>query len=930
MIIHELMLICRKRLLPIITLTIMLLTCPLVGIALAAPVTPDPHVGGAINIGSGDTLTDNGDPNDTSRTGTIGTNEGTITTNNVGSTVTSNDGRVTNNNGKVSVNDAIVDTNNGTVGTNNGLVVINNGTVDNNQSGATVDNNSGGTIIDNYGTVDHDNTGGTITNQYVDMTTNAGTVGTLISGATIANNSGGTVGTNNGTVSTNRGTVSNNAAGGTVGNNNGGTITDNYGSVGNNNTGGAITNQHVDMAINDGGIDELFSGATITTNNGMVVRNREGGTVTTNDSTVRINDGTIGNNLRAVTHNFGTVTNNNGTVATNNAIGTVSTNNGTVTNNFGTVTNNNAGGLVTENNGLITENNGLVDTNNIGTITTNYGTVNNNHGTISDHRGTLDTNRSGGSARIVSGQSGTVDTNYGTLRVDGTLNSISAGFTNTKTGVLQGTGTVNTHVNNSGIISPGNSIGTLTFPSLTLDADSTIQIETDPVANTSDKLVVTGAAVLDGTLHHIGFDGVYQPEQSWVVLTAGTLSGQFSQVYSDLAFLTPSLSYINNQQVWLTLKRNQISFDSYADTENQHSIAAGLGGLTSGGLYNALLSLPDNRSLIQGAMDSLTGEAYASLPALLLEDNQRLGQQMLGRLSSLAIANNKVELAPGSGDQPQPTHGLWVAVGDNYLKNQGDNNYASARLSGPELLLGYEHNFGDGWLGGAFFRYADREFKVSDRGSEADVDSLSLGLYGSKGISAGPGVLRLSLGGNYSWHRVDMSREVSFQNFNQTNNSDYHASSAQVFGEMAYSLPLAEQLHVEPYLNLSFNHVSGDDFAEDARDSALNGEIDGSNNISSVLGGRFAYAPSELFNLRANLGWQHTFGDLDMHSLFALQAGGGDFIIAGTPLSRDAALFGLGLEVTFTPQWSLALQYDGALGTDSIAHAGMASLMFRW
>ena len=700
----------------------------------------------------------------------------------------------------------------------------------------------------------------------------------------------------------------------------------------------------------NGNPNDVSQTGVVTDNNGTINTNNTGSLVTTNTGTVTNNTGTVGTNQSGATvsnNSGGTITDNYGTVGNNNTGGTITnqyvdmaTNAGkvgtlisgaTITNNTGTVTNNQSGGEVTENNGLITANNGLVDTNNNGTITTNYGTVNNNHGIISDHRGILDTNRSGGFATIVSGQSGTVDTNYGILQVDGTLNSISASFTNTKTGVLQGIGTVNTHVNNYSIISPGNSIGTLTVGSLTLGPTSIIKIETDPVANTSDKLVVTGAAVLDGTLHHIGIDGVYQPEQSWVVLTAGTLSGQFSQVYSDLAFLTPSLSYINNQQVWLTLKRNQISFDSYADTENQHSLALALSGLTSGGLYNALLSLPDDRSVIQGAMDSLSGEAYASLPALLLEDNQRLGQQMLGRLSSLAIADNKVvELAPASGDQPQSTHGLWVAVGDNYLKNQGDNNYASARLSGPELLLGYEHNFGAGWLGGAFFRYADREFKVSDRGSEADVDSLSLGLYGSKGISAGPGVLRLSLGGNYSWHRVDMSREVSFQNFNQTNNSDYHASSAQVFGEMAYSIPLAEQLHVEPYFNVAFNHVSGDDFAEDARDSALNGEIDGSNNISSVLGGRFAYAPSELFNLRANLGWQHTFGDLDMHSLFALQAGGGDFIIAGTPLSRDAALFGLGLEVTFTPQWSLALQYDGALGTDSIAHAGMASLMFRW
>ena len=448
-----------------------------------------------------------------------------------------------------------------------------------------------------------------------------------------------------------------------------------------------------------------------------------------------------------------------------------------------------------------------------------------------------------------------MDINSSILRVDGTLSSSGASFINS--GFLQGTGQVNTEVNNSGTISPGNSIG--------------------------------------------------------------TLNGQFSQVYSDLAFLTPSLSY-TERQVLLTLKRNHISFDSYADSENQHSIAAALSGLTSGGLYNALLNLPDNRSLIQKTMDSLTGEAYASLPSLLLEDNQRLGQQLLGRLSPLSIV----------GDQAERSHGLWLSVGDNYLKNQGDSNYASARLSGPEVLLGYEHAFGAGWLGGAFFRYADRDFKVEDRGAKADVESLSLGLYGSKGLDVGSGNLRLSFGGNYTWHKVDMSREVSFLNFSETNNSDYHPSSAQVFGEMAYYLRMTEKVRMEPYFNLSWNYVSSNSFAENSSASALNANLDSNSNVSSVVGGRLTYAPNAWLNLRANLGWQHTFGDLDMRGTFGLQAGGSDFIITGTPLSRDAALLGLGLEFSISPQWSLGLQYNGAWGTDSIGHAGMARLTFSW
>ena len=153
------------------------------------------------------------------------------------------------------------------------------------------------------------------------------------------------------------------------------------------------------------------------------------GTITT----INVGDSLTDNGVPNDPLQAGTVGNNNGTIINNNVGSLVDTNVGEVSNNYGEVTINN--GRVGNNaaGGEITENNGLVDTNNYGTVNNNHGTVNNNHGTISDHRGTLDTNRPGGFAAIVSGQSGVVDTNHGALGVDGTLNSISANFTNSKT-----------------------------------------------------------------------------------------------------------------------------------------------------------------------------------------------------------------------------------------------------------------------------------------------------------------------------------------------------------------------------------------------------------------------------------------------------------------------------------------------------------------
>jgi fibronectin-binding autotransporter adhesin len=59
-------------------------------------------------------------------------------------------------------------------------------------------------------------------------------------------------------------------------------------------------------------------------------------------------------------------------------------------------------------------------------------------------------------------------------------------------------------------------------------------------------------------------------------LTAsGGVDGQFTDVTSNLAFLTPLLSYDPNN-VFLTLIRNDITFASVAQTPNQRAVAAAL------------------------------------------------------------------------------------------------------------------------------------------------------------------------------------------------------------------------------------------------------------------------------------------------------------------------------------------------------------------
>src|SRR5262249_55724637 len=115
----------------------------------------------------------------------------------------------------------------------------------------------------------------------------------------------------------------------------------------------------------------------------------------------------------------------------------------------------------------------------------------------------------------------------------------------------------------------------------------------------------------------------------YTILTAsGGVDGQVTDVTSNLAFLTPLLSYDPNN-VFLTLIRNDITFASVAQTPNQRAVAA------------ALDSSPPLKTLVRAganmypavtlqAFDALSGEVHGSVQTTIIEDSRYIRQACWG------------------------------------------------------------------------------------------------------------------------------------------------------------------------------------------------------------------------------------------------------------------------------------------------------------
>lgn len=497
----------------------------------------------------------------------------------------------------------------------------------------------------------------------------------------------------------------------------------------------------------------------------------------------------------------------------------------------------------------------------------------------------------------------------GTLVTDGAL--ISGNFTHTG----------NMTLSNRAIVSPGNSIGTITVDSITFDSTSFYDVEVDPTdTKKSDLLRVTGTATLAGTVRHIGLpeaSGKYSPIGTWTILTAGDIAGSFDNVESVFAFLDPSLSY-NDGDVLLTLTRNEIKIEEVVPnpSHNQRAVATGLISLEGTGshLYNQIMALPAGTNF--GALyNDLSGEIYATIPGVLQDYERNFGRSLRARL------HQDVERMEG--------YPLWASLEGRSSTTDSTPNTAEADFSTWALNAGAETKLGENWLAGLALRFGDSSLDVDDRHSEADVYSFGIGAYAGTSVAAGEGKVNLTFGGSYGYHNIETERRIYGLGDPQKLEADYNAHSFQVFAEAGYGMAIGEQAMIEPYLGLSWNSIWTESFTESGGTARLQGDSQHTGNLASTLGLRWQMQASEKVALTADVRWQHLFGDEEPETELSFM-GGRNFAIIGGPMNRDAAGLDLGLEIDLGPATELRASYEGYYGEDVTSHGGKLMLVHRF
>ncbi|QVQ28429.1 autotransporter domain-containing protein [Achromobacter deleyi] len=550
-----------------------------------------------------------------------------------------------------------------------------------------------------------------------------------------------------------------------------------------------------------------------------------------------------------------------------------------------------------------------------------------------------------------SGYAGATQLSAGTLQVDGKLGGTVQAAAGT---TLAGVGTLNTVTVGAGAtLSPGNAgspLGRMTLlGDLNFQPGSAYRVATTADGQHS-SVHVAGTANLAGSVVQLAQNGNYAPSTTYTILTAGNgVQGRFDSVSSNLAFLTPSLSYDSNKvDLVVNLKEvpadngagtRPIQFVDAAFTGNQRAVARALQSLSSGSaLYQHVLNLPKNSPA--AAFNAVSGESHASAISGLQGVTSTFTQAPMTRLRANlnagwmpGVPTAQLGLGDAAALPQAAAQPLWTQVFGNWTTLAGNDNAARTTQSDAGVTVGGDQAVGGGWRLGGALGYTNSRSRTSDRASSSEADSYSVTVYGGKAFETGAGKINLSLGAAYTWHDLDTQRSTAAAGLDQTLKASYGASTGQVFTELGYAVPLNDRITLEPFIGANYSDLRTRGFSETGGDAALRGES-GRNSVTTTTLGLHALTTFESAGARGHvhgtLGWRHAFGDLNPASTLSFVQGSDSFTATGTPIARDAAVIELGVGMEVSKRTTVGLIYGGQFGQGNRQNSGTLDVRYRF
>jgi len=515
----------------------------------------------------------------------------------------------------------------------------------------------------------------------------------------------------------------------------------------------------------------------------------------------------------------------------------------------------------------------------------------------------------------------------GSLFVDG---SIASPTTTVNAGaLLGGHGIIGGNVFNYGVVSPGNSPGTLTINrNYTQGSTGTLLIEVAGLgASQHDLLAVGGKASLAGalqvqSLNGFKFNGV---GQAVTFLTAGGgVTGSFSSVQN--------LSSINGVLTNATLIYLPNSVELESAQGSVFTALNGIPGLTGNDLQTA--KLLDSASSDPRAANLFNVLNKASLNQLI-KDVELIDPGQLAALSNIGSAISNTTLiqltqrfdtiqglpttqgpgGPAGPDgkggkevMPPPANNRW----GSFITGSGDfervDDTPASRgfnFGSGGFTFGVDYRFTDHFVAGLFGGYTNTGIDIAN-GGRINVNAGKWGIYGTY-FDGGFYVNSAVEGGysSYDNHRDALGGTAR----SSTEGGDFSALFAPGYNWTMGGLTFG------PTSRFQYSYQGTDGFNETGSLAPMAVGSQHTESIIGALGMKASYdwkVGTTIIRPELRLEWEHEYGDTTTGIDAQLASGAGRAFALNTPgIGRDDLHVGAGCAVVFSELITAYVYYDG-------------------
>ena len=446
-------------------------------------------------------------------------------------------------------------------------------------------------------------------------------------------------------------------------------------------------------------------------------------------------------------------------------------------------------------------------------------------------------------------------------------------------------------------------------------------------AEIGTKLIVKGTVKIDGrernqalgsTLRVLNNNYVTaEPTTATVIEAEKGIEGKFEKVETDelingkventenLIKATISRKnvedYVNNLSDSDEMQKNTAKNVEVSFKELDKKIEEGNADVSKFALSAAKLQ-KNSLSSSSSALDSLSGQIYASAQALTFQQSQTVNKDLSNRLVMLGTLDNV-------GDK----FGLWISrIGaSGKLKQDG---YAEGKTKVYGGQVGIDKKFGENLILGTALSYSNANVKFNRHGGESDSGNFGISLYGRVGNNNNPLYAQGRVGLGIVNSKVE--RDIILSSTDVSRAKIKHNDKViSGYLETGYDVKKGDFVFT-PFVGISHDTVQRGAFNEENSQFGLKADKKTYNQTSGLAGIRasqsFNFKNGSKATVQGYVTHQRALKNEDL-SFEASYSGlpNAKFKVKGIGLSKNQTWVGAGVLNEVTPNFAWYLNYDG-------------------